>query len=131
MEIIRRYFTMESVDFAGDHYRINHMEALPRCVQRPNPPILVGAGGPRMLDLAGRTADIVGIHARMGGDVIDQAAAVADLTSASIRPRSSGSGPSRNPTTVFIGPWNLVTEIIEQTAYIREWGGKWIVPIPK
>ena len=84
LEIIRRYFTMESVDFAGDHYRINHMEALPRCVQRPNPPILVGAGGPRMLDLAGRTADIVGLHARMGGDVIDQAAAVADLTSASI-----------------------------------------------
>ena len=73
LEVIRRYFTMESVDFAGDYYRINHMEALPRCVQRPNPPILVGAGGPRMLDLAGRTADIVGIHARMGGDVIDQA----------------------------------------------------------
>ena len=83
LEIIRRYFTTESVDFAGDHYRIKHMEALPRCVQRPNPPILVGAGGPRMLDLAGRTADIVGIHARMGDNVIDQAA-VADLTAASI-----------------------------------------------
>jgi len=83
LEIIRRYFTMEAVDFAGEHYSINHMEALPRCVQRPNPPILVGAGGPRMLDLAGRTADIVGLHARLGGGVIDQAA-VADLTSASI-----------------------------------------------
>ena len=83
LEVIRRYFTMEFVDFAGDHYHINQMEALPRCVQRPNPPILVGAGGPRMLDLAGRTADIVGIHPRMGGKVIDRAA-VADLTSASI-----------------------------------------------
>jgi probable F420-dependent oxidoreductase len=84
LEVVRRYFTMESVDFAGEYYSINHMEALPRCVQRPNPPIMVGAGGPRMLDLAGRTADIVGLHARMGSDVIDQAAAVADLTSASI-----------------------------------------------
>ena len=84
VEIIRRYFTTEFVDFVGNHYRIDHMEALPKCVQRPNPPILIGAGSPRMLDLAGRTADIVGIHARMNGDASDQAAAVTDLTSASI-----------------------------------------------
>jgi probable F420-dependent oxidoreductase len=84
IEVIRRYFTTEFVDFAGDHYHIDHMEALPQCVQRPNPPILIGAGGPRMLDLAGRTADIVGIHARMGGNVHGQAVAVSDLTSASI-----------------------------------------------
>jgi probable F420-dependent oxidoreductase len=83
LDVIRRYFTMESVDFAGDYFRINQMEALPRCVQQPNPPILIGAGGPRMLDLAGQTADIVGIHATMGSDVIDRAA-VADLTCASI-----------------------------------------------
>jgi len=84
LDIVRRYFTMDNVDFKGDYYRINGMEALPRCVQRPNPPILVGAGGPRMLDLAGRMADIVGLHARMSGNVIDQAAAVADLTASSI-----------------------------------------------
>ena len=50
LAVIRQYFTIESVDFAGDHYRINHMEALPRCVQRPNPPIPIGAGRPRMLE---------------------------------------------------------------------------------
>jgi probable F420-dependent oxidoreductase len=83
LEVIRRYFTTASVDFAGDYYRINNMEALPRCVQQPGPPILVGAGGPRMLDLAGRTADIVGIHAAMNDNRIDKAAIV-DLTAASI-----------------------------------------------
>jgi hypothetical protein len=35
------------------------------------------------------------------------------------------------PDYLFIGPWNLVPEIMEQTAYIREWGGQWIVPIPE
>jgi len=35
------------------------------------------------------------------------------------------------PDYLFIGPWNLVDEITAQTAYIREWGGKWIVPIPE
>ena len=35
------------------------------------------------------------------------------------------------PDYLFIGPWNLVNEITTQTAYIREWGGKWIIPIPE
>jgi probable F420-dependent oxidoreductase len=83
LEIFHRYFTMDTVDFVGDHYRIDNMEALPRCVQRPNPPILVGAGSPRMLELAGRMADIVGLHARMDGKAIDKTA-IADLTAASI-----------------------------------------------
>ncbi|MBT4821424.1 MAG: methyltransferase domain-containing protein [Lentisphaerae bacterium] len=34
------------------------------------------------------------------------------------------------PDYLVILPWNLVDEISEQTSYIREWGGKWVVPIP-
>ncbi|ETT25486.1 luciferase-like protein [Rhodococcus aetherivorans] len=83
LTVLRRYFTAEFVDFEGEHYRIGHMEALPRCVQQPNPPILVGAGGPRMLELAGRAADIVGIHPNMHGNKIDEAA-IADLAPARI-----------------------------------------------
>jgi len=35
------------------------------------------------------------------------------------------------PDYVFILPWNLKDEIINQLSYIREWGGKFIVPIPE
>jgi hypothetical protein len=35
------------------------------------------------------------------------------------------------PDYLFIGVWNLKDEIISQTSYIREWGGRWVVPIPK
>jgi SAM-dependent methyltransferase len=35
------------------------------------------------------------------------------------------------PDYVFILPWNLKDEIVEQLAYIREWGGKFVVPIPE
>ncbi|MFL0376241.1 class I SAM-dependent methyltransferase [Paenibacillus amylolyticus] len=34
------------------------------------------------------------------------------------------------PDYVFILPWNLKDEIMEQTSFIHEWGGKWILPIP-
>lgn len=35
------------------------------------------------------------------------------------------------PDFVLILPWNLKDEIIEQLAYVREWGGRFVVPIPE
>lgn len=34
------------------------------------------------------------------------------------------------PDYLFILPWNLKKEIIAQNSFIREWGGKFIIPIP-
>ena len=34
------------------------------------------------------------------------------------------------PDYLFILPWNLKDEIIQQNAYIRDWGGRFVVPIP-
>ena len=35
------------------------------------------------------------------------------------------------PDYLLILPWNLKDEIIEQNAYIRQWGGQFVVPIPE
>ncbi len=35
------------------------------------------------------------------------------------------------PDYLLVLPWNLKDEIMEQTSYIREWGGKYLVPIPE
>jgi SAM-dependent methyltransferase len=35
------------------------------------------------------------------------------------------------PDYVLILPWNLRDEIIEQMAFIRDWGGRFVVPIPE
>lgn len=37
----------------------------------------------------------------------------------------------QKPDYVIILPWNLKDEITAQLSYIREWGGKFVIPIPK
>lgn len=36
----------------------------------------------------------------------------------------------RKPDIVLILPWNIQTEVIQQTVHIREWGGKFAVAVP-
>ncbi|MDP2787644.1 MAG: class I SAM-dependent methyltransferase [Pseudomonadota bacterium] len=37
---------------------------------------------------------------------------------------------SEKPDFVVILPWNLKTEVMEQLAYIREWGGQFVAAVP-
>lgn len=60
LQVLAGLFAGGAFSFAGDHYRITDHELFPIPVQRPRPPLLVGAGHPRMLRIAGRHADIVG-----------------------------------------------------------------------
>jgi probable F420-dependent oxidoreductase len=57
-------------DYHGEHYTIRAYNGIPKPVQQPHPPILVGGGGPRLLRLAGREADIVGINPNLRAGAI-------------------------------------------------------------
>lgn len=35
------------------------------------------------------------------------------------------------PDYVLVLPWNLLEEITRQAAYVREWGGRFVVPVPE
>jgi len=68
LSIVRQFFTEETVNFAGSHYTVTDLKAFPKPAQRPHPPILMGGGGKKVLSLAGREADIVGLHLRLKED---------------------------------------------------------------
>ena len=45
--------------------------------------------------------------------------------------KSSEEIKKTKPDFVLILPWNIQNEIIEEVDYIRDWGGKFVVPIPE
>ena len=65
LTVIKGLFGSEPFDFTGEHYAVRALDGLPKPVQHPHPPLYVGAGSPRVLRIAGREADIVGINARL------------------------------------------------------------------
>ncbi|MDF1499777.1 MAG: LLM class flavin-dependent oxidoreductase [Anaerolineales bacterium] len=57
VQIICQMLREEETTFDGEYYQVAGAVMLPRCVQRPRPPLLIGADGRRMLSIAGRFAD--------------------------------------------------------------------------
>ncbi|MEJ7584948.1 MAG: TIGR03621 family F420-dependent LLM class oxidoreductase [Acidimicrobiales bacterium] len=77
--VLKRAFADGAQDFVGSHYRITGYDALPKPAQRPHPPFLIGGGGKRVLSIAGREADIVGINPSIPNGAIDSDAARSGL----------------------------------------------------
>jgi len=62
IHVLKGLFAAGPFTFAGKHYSVTHLDSFPKPVQHPHPPILIGASGKRMLSIAAREADIIGIQ---------------------------------------------------------------------
>src|ERR1051326_6303402 len=78
IKILKGLFAAQPLSFEGAHYRLHQVDGLPKPVQRPHPPLLIGGGGRRVLELAAREADIVSVHCNLAEGAHGPAAA-ADL----------------------------------------------------
>lgn len=59
--LMKRLFTEDEVTHEGTYYRMRAAKCAPRTVQQPHPPFLIAGGGPQILDLAAREADILAL----------------------------------------------------------------------
>lgn len=88
--VMRKLMTEDRATFEGRHYRLDGARYRPRPVQRPHPPIWVGAGGARRtIPIAARHADVwhsFGSVAEMGrkSEILDEHARRAGRDPASI-----------------------------------------------
>ena len=81
--IIKGLFTNEGpFSFAGKHYTITNAQPLPRPVQKPHPPILIGAGAKRMTRVAAREADIVSVNFSLAEGVVNPTVALTGTAAA-------------------------------------------------
>ena len=72
LKVIKGAMAQGPFSFSGDHYTITNYNGTPKPVQAPCPPIIIGGGGKRVLSIAAREADIVGINATMSAGVVGQ-----------------------------------------------------------
>lgn len=62
LEIMKQLWRDGTATFEGQHYRITNAQGLPRPHSQPHPKIVIGGGGKRVLSIAAREADIIGVN---------------------------------------------------------------------
>jgi len=70
LRVVKQCFTGEQFSYHGEHYRMTDYAGWPKPVQQPAPPLLIGGGGKRVLSIAAREADIVGINPNLRAGAI-------------------------------------------------------------
>ncbi|HEY7419051.1 MAG TPA: LLM class flavin-dependent oxidoreductase, partial [Ktedonobacteraceae bacterium] len=61
LRLMEQLFTEETVNFSGKYYTLTEMQGKPKPVQKPHPPIFLGASGKRLLSIAAQRANTIGI----------------------------------------------------------------------
>jgi alkanesulfonate monooxygenase SsuD/methylene tetrahydromethanopterin reductase-like flavin-dependent oxidoreductase (luciferase family) len=126
LQIIKSLFTRERTDFDGRYYHLKDAIANPKPIQKPHPPIWIGAQGESTMRLTARHADVWNIS---GGDPwfvadvskkFDEACAAVGRSPAEIR-RSlqfDWDGSSREQLLELSGKL-LELGVTEQVVYVR------------
>lgn len=68
LQVLKGLWAGGPFSYQGDHYSIDGLEQEPTPVQQPGPKIMLGGGGPKMLALAAREADIINLTMRVRAD---------------------------------------------------------------
>ena len=123
LQIIVSMWEKERTSFEGEHYQIREIARAAPASEVGRPPILIGGGGKRILSLAGRWADIVGINPKMvAGRVTPETPA--DSAPERIREkvawvRAGAERAGRDPDEIEFNALTFVTAITDDPSPLR------------
>jgi probable F420-dependent oxidoreductase len=69
LDVMKRLWTEDAVTFVGDHYSLTAATCFPRPATVGGPKIIVGGGGPKVLAMAAKHADIIGVNPELTSGV--------------------------------------------------------------
>jgi probable F420-dependent oxidoreductase len=123
IEIIRGTWSRDKTSVAGRHYTVKDAQAA--VLPRPAPPrILIGGGGPKVLAVAGRHADIVGVNPKVAEGRVTAAAmqnATAERTLEKVRwVREAAAAAGRNPDALEWNALVFVAAVTDDPKPLRE-----------
>jgi len=70
LSVMKSLWSTGACTFEGEHYRITGAVGAPLPHRRPHPPIIIGGGGRRVLGIAAREADIIGVNASLAAGYV-------------------------------------------------------------
>ncbi len=70
LAVMKSLWATGKATFEGEHYQVSGALGAPIPRQRPHPPVIIGGGGRRVLGLAAREADIVGVNPSLAAGYI-------------------------------------------------------------
>lgn len=123
IEIIRGTWSRDKTSVAGRHYTVKDAQAA--VLPRPAPPrILIGGGGPKVLAVAGRHADIVGVNPKVAEGRVTAAAmqnATAERTLEKVRwVREAAAAAGRDPDALEWNALVFVAAVTDDPKPLRE-----------
>jgi probable F420-dependent oxidoreductase len=124
LRIIRGMWTQESTSFEGEHYTVREVATAVDGLGGEGPPVLIGGGGKRVLSIAGRWADIVGINPILvEGKVTADTAR--DLAPESVREkigwvRAAAEKAGRDPDALELNSLAFVVAIADDVSGLRQ-----------
>jgi probable F420-dependent oxidoreductase len=83
--VMKGLWQESSFSFKGESYHLDLCDGSPQPIQRPHPPIMIGAGGRRMIGLAAREADIVNLSVNQRVGRYDDNSIFADPENSGVR----------------------------------------------
>ncbi len=124
--ILRGLFADGAFSYSGRFYTITDLEGGPKPVQKPHPPFLVGGTRERVVRLAAREGDIVGLDLRQEGEaILDAFEARTDVRIGWIREEAGDALDSKDINVLrAIGRLTITNEALKVAADIaRELSG--------